>query len=337
MRKVHWWVVGIALLSCGVVAGARAVDPEDGYEERTLGGAVAAEPAATAEAAEYWIGVGYRAVSPALRAQLNLPGKEGLLVEVVVTDSPAAKAGIVPHDILLRAGGKPVVERRDLVRAIEASKGGKLKIELLRQGQPKTVEVTPGKRPEAARRVGAPPGSADWDTIEKWLQGMSPENETGRSPLRFHFIHPGMIVPPGVAVSPPLPADMSVVISKEGDQPAKIVVRRGAESWEVTEKDLNKLPAEIRTHVEEMLGRGAMGFVGASLPPLEWGPESGTPKRPAPAANSLAPSPPRADWFERMEKRLDEMNGRLDRLFQEVERGREHPAPHEAPPKPAQP
>jgi hypothetical protein len=171
--------------------------------------------------------------------------------------------------------------------------------------------------------------------MEKWLQGMWPENENGRPPLRFRFVHPGMILPPGVAVAPPLPADMSVVISKEGDQPAKIVVRRGAEKWEVTEQNLDKLPADVRTHIEGMLGRGAMGFVGAPLPLQEMGPESGVEKRRAPKAG--APAPARSDWFERMEKRLDEMNGRLDKLFEEVEHGQQNQTPHVAPPKAAKP
>ena len=55
---------------------------------------------------------------------------------------------------------------------------------------------------------------------------------------------------------------MSIVISKEGDQPAKIVVKRGDEKWEVTEKELDKLPADVRPHVEHMFGHG--GLIGAS-------------------------------------------------------------------------
>ena len=32
---------------------------------------------------------------------------------------------------------------------------------------------------------------------------------------------------------------MSVVVTKEGDQPAKITVKRNNDTWEVTEKDLD--------------------------------------------------------------------------------------------------
>ncbi len=230
---------------------------------------------------------------------------------------------------------------RDLVRAIEASKQAKLKIEVIHCGQPKTVEATPAKRPEEARRrAGAAPAPADWETMEKWLREMGPGgiSEGPRSALRFGFVHPGMIVPPGVAVVPPLPAGVSVVISKEGDRPAKIVVRRGDQKWEVTEKELDKLPADLRPHVERMLGRGALGVVGA-LPSLDMLPEGAAPREQPPAADagSTATSPHGPDWFERMEKRFDEMNRRMDKLFKEVEQSGENHAHQQAPEKPAQP
>ena len=65
-----------------------------------------------------------------------------------------------------------------------------------------------------------------------------------------------------VLASRPLPPDTSVVVSKEGDKPANITVKRGDKKWEVTEKQLDKLPADVRPFVEQMLGRGAMGIFG---------------------------------------------------------------------------
>ena len=49
--------------------------------------------------------------------------------------------------------------------------------------------------------------------------------------------------------------DMTVTISKQGKEPAKITVKQGDKSWEVTEDDLDQLPEEVRPHVEPMLGR----------------------------------------------------------------------------------
>ena len=84
----------------------------------------------------------------------------------------------------------------------------------------------------------------------------------GQPPLQLRFIRPGAIVPGDVLVTVPLPPNMSIVVSKEGDQPARIVVKRGHEKWELTEKELDKLPADVRPHVQRMLGRGLTGIVG---------------------------------------------------------------------------
>ena len=153
MSKAYWWILGIAVMLASVPASVQA-EPDGRSLDSTQGAIIDAQPAATPELAEYWLGVGCRPVPPALQAHLNLPEKQGLLVEAVVPGSPAAKAGVVEHDILLRAGGKPLAERRDLVRAIEANKSGKLAVELIHCGKPKTVEATPAKRPEEVRADG---------------------------------------------------------------------------------------------------------------------------------------------------------------------------------------
>ena len=163
--------------------------------------------------------------------------------------------------------------------------------------------------------------------MQKWMQGMSANGEAGgdgQAPLQFRFIRPGAIVPGDVLVTVPLPPNMSIVISKEGDQPAKIVVKRGDEKWEVTEKELDKLPADVRPHVERMLGRGLMGIVGG-VPSLN-GIGGG--------ATSLNFEPGLSS-FDRMEKRLDEMDRRMDKLLKAVEEmGESHgpsPGPAEKP------
>jgi membrane-associated protease RseP (regulator of RpoE activity) len=331
---------------CGAAASAQEANPDAGYGELTDGAITVSQPLNTAEGAAYWLGIACRPMPPALRAQLNLSEKQGLLVEGVVPDSPAAKAGIVQHDVLLRAGDKSLAEPRDLVRAIEATKQAKLKIDLIHGGKPKTVEATPAKRPEEARRhAGAAPAPADWETMEKWLQDnwartdemfRGGKADGSRPPLRFRFVHPGMIVPPGVAAVPPLPAGVSVVISKEGDQPAKIVVRRGDQKWEVTEKELDKLPTDIRQHIERMLGRGTLGVVGA-LSSLDMPEVAPLKQPPQPDAGSAAPLPRRSDSFDRMEQRLDDMNRRMDKLFKEVEQLNGSRAQHQAPEKSVQP
>ena len=52
---------------------------------------------------KHWIGMLGGPATPELRAQLDIPEGQGLLVRQVVPDSPAAKAGLQDFDILLKA------------------------------------------------------------------------------------------------------------------------------------------------------------------------------------------------------------------------------------------
>src|SRR5205823_1995088 len=66
---------------------------------------------------KYWIGLLAGAI-PAdhpLRAHLDLPEHQGLLVANVMPDSPAAKAGLKQHDILLKANNNDLHEMKDLI------------------------------------------------------------------------------------------------------------------------------------------------------------------------------------------------------------------------------
>lgn len=294
-----FWISSALLLLCAIVAYAATVEPS-----------------------EYWLGIGCSALPPALRAQLDLPEKQGVLVEAVVPESPAAKAGIQPNDILLRAGETALTQPRDLVEAINATKDGAMKIELLRAGKPKTLEATPTKRPENARlQSPGMPAPGDREAMEKWMQGMWSGGDAQHPPMRFRFFHPGAIVPQDVLVPVPLPANMSIAISKEGDQPAKIVVKRGDEKWELTDKDLDKLPADVRPHVERMLGRGPLGMI-SGLRTFDFLPGGATPG--APGDQFITPNAdvngmPGGELWERIEKRFDEMNRRMDQMMKQME------------------
>ena len=57
-------------------------------------------------------------VTPELRAQIDIPEGQGLLVRQVVPDSPAAKAGLKNFDILLRANDTDLHDMRDLMELV---------------------------------------------------------------------------------------------------------------------------------------------------------------------------------------------------------------------------
>jgi membrane-associated protease RseP (regulator of RpoE activity) len=258
------------------------------------------------QANDYWLGLACVPVDAALRAQTNLPEGEGLLVEDLAENAPAAKAGVKQYDILVKVDQKPLGKVEDLVQAVEASGGKKLSLELLRGGKTIRIEVTPEKRPEDAhgRFAHGAPGGSEAERMLQWLERIQP-GTGGRPTMRFRFYHPGTILPPDGGKREPMPENMSVTITKQGKEPAKITVHQADKTWEVTEGELGKLPADVRAHVERLLSRLARAT-----------PEGDdvitfVPRIPGPWSQEGGPG---AAEQGRLEKRLDEMNRRIDAI-----------------------
>ena len=102
-----------------------------------------------------------------------------------------------------------------------------------------------------------------------------------------------------------LPDDMSITISKTGKQPATVTVKQGTESWETTEKELDKLPEKARPYAERMLGKTS----GVSVRVVG---EAGSPPRAA--TSTVAPHAP-----ANVHKQLEEMGQRIDELGKLIE------------------
>ncbi len=294
-------------------------------------------PAQRIRLGEYWLGLGCSPARGALSTQLKLPEGLGLVVDRVMPESPAARAEIKRHDVLLKAGDKPLRGVRDLIDAAEAAQGEPLAIDLIRGAKSKEVTVTPAKRPEPMQiRPGGPlevPAEAARRAYEraleafrqsgadeahqralKTLEGLRP-GEVIRGPMRWRFFGPGAIVPPDAVPRPPLPGNMSVTITKQGDQPAKIKVTRGDQKWELTEDELDKLPDDVRPHIERMLGPIVGGRRDHHLPGFDFAPDLTAPVPPQ--------APPEAHPDGPLEKQLDDMNRRIERLRKSIEDMRE--------------
>jgi len=312
------WIGGVAVALL-LAAAVRAEGPFDGpsfWFTPVAAAKAQVDPgqAVPIKLSDYWLGLACHPVPPPVRAQLDIPEGQGLLVQNVVPDGPAAGAGIKQYDVLLKAGDKPLATIKDLVDAVELAKEKKLSLELLRGGKSQTINVVPAKRPADARPGGPLPDITDpnWGAVQKWLEQMRPGKE-GKPPFRFRFFHPGAILPPGAPAHPPLPGNMSVTITKQGDKPAKIVAKKDDKTWELTEDDLDQLPDEIRPHVEAMLGRvppdpGLGGRIEAFDFLPDWGNQS-----------DVQPMlPPES----RIEKRMEELNRRMEQLRKSIDQMR---------------
>lgn len=102
-----------------------------------------------------YLGALFSPVSEALRDHLpQLPPNQGVLVTHILPDSPAAKADLRRHDILVLYGDKKIRDCKHLATLIHDDRPGrKVKFGLIRGGRTATVEVTLGLGPvlEVAR------------------------------------------------------------------------------------------------------------------------------------------------------------------------------------------
>jgi Do/DeqQ family serine protease len=97
------------------------------------------------------IGIGGQNVTPQLAKAFGLPAARGAVITQVVPDSPAAKAGLKPEDIILEADGREVRDFDQLRNQIGLRRvGERIQMKVLREGKPVNIAVTVGKNTEQA-------------------------------------------------------------------------------------------------------------------------------------------------------------------------------------------
>ncbi|MEE4607531.1 MAG: DegQ family serine endoprotease [Desulfobacteraceae bacterium] len=113
-----------------------------------------------------WLGVGIQNLTPELAEYYGLKDAKGVLVVKAYPDDPAAKAGIRENDIIVAVADKPVEDSRELSRLIAGLPvGEKIKLRLIRDGKPQTVQVTLAKREDDKIAQREAPGGADGDSL----------------------------------------------------------------------------------------------------------------------------------------------------------------------------
>jgi len=86
---------------------------------------------------------------PEVAAQVGIPVREGVVVQDVLADGPAGKAGIRPGDIILSLNGRKVSTVQELTRRLrqEFQVGQEIQAEVFREGSRRNVKVVLGERP----------------------------------------------------------------------------------------------------------------------------------------------------------------------------------------------
>jgi hypothetical protein len=245
----------------------------------------------TVQLSDKWIGVLCRPVDEVLRVHLNIDQGVGLVVERVVPDSPASRAGLKTHDILMQVNDQDLDSLQVLIDATAKADQHGITLRRIRGGERDLVTVIPEPRPETVGRFGGaleggePP---DMGRLRAWVEKLERgEDGLGEDSLRFRFFGPGVPLEGNE-----FPSGISIQIERENDQPARIKVKKGDTTWEVTEDSLDELPEDVRDTVQGML-RGGAGF-----------------RMPMPGIENIP--------WPQFDRRLDNMNDQLERMMDEL-------------------
>ena len=158
-----------------------------------------------------WIGLD---VQPLLKSSTTL---RGALVAGTIEGSPAARAGLLPGDLLVRVGTEDVTVRfaEELPifnqRMMRLTLGQPVDIVVLRKGEEKTVRVVPEERESVEARVTElPPVGVTASNLTAW--SAKELKRSSRDGVRVRGVRPGG---PAAEGRPPLEAD-DVVVDIDG-------------------------------------------------------------------------------------------------------------------------
>ena len=109
-----------------------------------------------------WIGVQIQPVTQDIADSMGLKQAQGALVSDPQKDGPAAKAGVASGDVITAVNGQSIKDARELARVIGSlAPGSAVKLDMLRSGKSKVVNLTLGQLPNAQE------AKADTDTDSK--------------------------------------------------------------------------------------------------------------------------------------------------------------------------
>ncbi|MBX3375069.1 MAG: Do family serine endopeptidase [Phycisphaeraceae bacterium] len=95
-----------------------------------------------------WLGIVMQPLTPDIAHGLGVDPPDGVLVVDLVTDGPAARAGLRTMDVILAVDGRPVRSQRDLLNAIaDRLPGSTVRLDYIREGRRSGATVMLGTRP----------------------------------------------------------------------------------------------------------------------------------------------------------------------------------------------
>jgi serine protease Do len=180
-----------------------------------------------------FLGVAVQRAGPTLEQQRELPPGMGLRVERVAEGSPADRAGIRAHDILLQLDGQRLFVPEQLAGLLRGlSTEFPVALELIRAREKLTLELAlaPGQATGPARApvrvtVVRAPGGSSGSAIAEFVQGAAQtqlgSGEPGVPPSNYLGVRLGVVSPPLLAHLPSQYAGGAVIRAVAPGSPAE--------------------------------------------------------------------------------------------------------------------
>ena len=96
-----------------------------------------------------WLGISVQDITPEIAEQFQVKEKEGVIVAQIHQGTGAEKAGLASGDIIKSVDDKTIKNANELIKEIQKKKvGQKIKLGVVREGKPMTIEVTTSAMPD---------------------------------------------------------------------------------------------------------------------------------------------------------------------------------------------
>ena len=187
-----------------------------------------------------WLGLQMQPMTDELAQAMGLPKAEGVLINKIEPDSPAAKAELAQGDVITAFDGKPIKEPRDLARLVAEARG-KADDTLWRKGKEQTVAVTIGAMP--AENVAANDTPSEAAKGPQVGVGLAPLTADMRTQLGLDAAVKGVVV---AEVKPGSKA------ADSGLQQGDVILGFGADKVATPKEAVSKIREAQATHKKSL-------------------------------------------------------------------------------------
>ncbi|MFZ1865790.1 MAG: Do family serine endopeptidase [Polyangiales bacterium] len=185
---LHGRVLGINTMIIGRGSGIGFAIPSD------IAQRVAKQLIESGSVKRAWLGVSFQEITPELAALFDEGVEGGALINGVVPQGPADKAGLRPGDVVTAVGDTKISEGADLLRAVlRHGVGERLVLEVRRGNKTKQIALVTGQRPSEDGPQASEPGVQD-----NGMLGLAVEEITPRLRERFNYQGDGRVFIRGV-------------------------------------------------------------------------------------------------------------------------------------------